>query len=211
MLIRNLQLIKQQLYMLENLFNLVKEFSGDQVINNPAVPNERNNDVMAEATHSIAGGLQNIAAGGGLQSILQLFSGGGNRNSLLSNPIVSMMAGHFMNKLMNKHGLNSQQASGIASSLIPNVLSSLIQRTNDQNNNSFDLNGILQSLTGNATAQKAGGLDIRGLINQFTGNGGNVGGGMQDILNQFTNQTQQNMQRQPGSGGLMDLIKTFAR
>lgn len=200
--------------MLENLFNLVKEFSGDQIINNPAIPNERNNDVMAEATNSIAGGLQNIAAGGGLQSILQLFSGGANRNSLLSNPIVSMMAGHFMNKLMNKHGLNNQQASGIASSIIPNVLSNLIQRTNDQNNNSFDLNGILQSLTGgghSSATQGGGGLDIGGLINQFTGNGGNAGNGMQDILSQFTNQAQQNMQRQPGSGGLMDLIKTFAR
>jgi hypothetical protein len=202
--------------MLENLFNLVKEFSGDTVVNNPDVPNQYNNDVMAEATNTIASGLQNVAAGGGLQSIMQLFQGGGNRNSLLSNPIVSMMAGHLISKLVGKYGLNNQQAGGVASSLIPSVLSGLIQRTNDPNNNSFDLNGILQSLTGgNAVQQRGGGLDIQNLLNQFTGGGGgngnNGGAGLQDILNQFTNQAQQNIQPGNGGGNLMDLIKGFIR
>jgi hypothetical protein len=207
--------------MLENLFNLVKEFSGDTVVNNPDVPNQHNEAVMAEATHTIASGLQNMAAGGGLQSIMQLFKGGGDKSSLLSNPIVSMMAGHLMKKLVGNFGLNSQQASGVASSLIPSVLSGLIQRTNDSNNNSFDLNGILQSLTGGHTQQQqqqssGGGLDIQNLLNQFTGGGagnGNAGGGgLQDIISQFTNRAQQNLQpANAGGGGLMDLIKGFIK
>jgi hypothetical protein len=204
--------------MLENLFNLVKEFSGDTVVKNPDVPNQHNEAVMAEATHTIAGGLQNMAAGGGLQSIMQLFKGGGDKSSLLSNPIVSMMAGHFMKKLVGNFGLNSQQANGVASSLIPNVLSGLIQRTNDSGNNSFDLNGILQSLTGGGQAQQqqsgGGGLDIQNLLNQFTGGGGGNagGGGLQDIISQFTNRAQQNLQpNNSGGGGLMDLIKGFIK
>jgi hypothetical protein len=206
--------------MLENLFNLVKEFSGNTVVNNPDVPNQHNEAVMAEATHTIASGFQNMAAGGGLQSIMQLFKGGGDKNSLLSNPIVSMMAGHFMKKLVGNFGLNSQQANGVASSLIPSVLSGLIQRTNDSNNNSFDLNGILQSLTGGHTQQQrqqsSGGLDIQSLLNQFSGNGGGNaggGGGLQDIIGQFTNQAQQNLRpsNAGGGGGLMDLIKGFIK
>jgi hypothetical protein len=31
--------------MLENLFNLIKEHSADAVINNPAIPNEKNDAV----------------------------------------------------------------------------------------------------------------------------------------------------------------------
>jgi hypothetical protein len=200
--------------MLENLFSLVKEFSGDTVVNNPDVPNQHNEAVMAEATHTIAGGLQNMAAGGGLQSIMQLFQGGGDKSSLMSNPIVSMMAGHLMKKLVGNFGLNSQQANGVASSLIPNVLSNLIQRTNDSGNSSFDLNGILQSLTGghNQQQQGGGGLDIQSLVNQFTGGGGNAGGGgLQDIISQFTNRAQQNIQPAAGGGGLMDLIKGFIK
>ena len=36
--------------MLEELFNLVKGTATDSVINNPDVPNEQNNEVVAEAT-----------------------------------------------------------------------------------------------------------------------------------------------------------------
>ena len=77
--------------MLDNLFDMIKGLAGDAVINNPEVPNEHNDAVVAEATNTVAGGLQNLAAGGGLQSILSLFGGGGQQqgqNSLMSNPIV---------------------------------------------------------------------------------------------------------------------------
>lgn len=44
--------------MLENLFNLIKEQGQEVVVNNPAVPNEQNNAVLASATSSVAEGLQ---------------------------------------------------------------------------------------------------------------------------------------------------------
>lgn len=66
--------------MLKNLFNLIKENGTDAVINNPAIPNEENNAVLADATHSVADGLQAALAGGGLQSILSLFSSGENHS-----------------------------------------------------------------------------------------------------------------------------------
>ena len=52
--------------MLEELFKLVKGSAGDSVINNPDVPNEHNNEVVAEATNTVASGLRNMVAGGGL-------------------------------------------------------------------------------------------------------------------------------------------------
>ena len=48
--------------MLDNLFDLVKGLAGDAVINNPDVPNEHNNEVVAEATNTVASGLQNMVA-----------------------------------------------------------------------------------------------------------------------------------------------------
>ena len=89
--------------MLKELFDLVKGEATDTVINNPDVPNQYNNDVVAEATNTVASGLRNLVAGGGVQNVLSLFGGGNtNKKSLLSNPIVSMMMGHFASKLMNK-------------------------------------------------------------------------------------------------------------
>jgi hypothetical protein len=209
--------------MLDNLFNMVKELAGDAVVNNPEVPNEHNNDVIAEATKTVAGGLQNMVAGGGLQNILSLFGGGGQQSSgkgLMGNPIVSMMVGHFANKLMSKFGLGGGQASNVAQNLIPNVLSNLINKTNDPNNSSFTLDNLLNSLTGGASQQVAqqqqqqeGGFSFQNLISQFTGGGqqqSGGGGGLMDLVGKLAGGATQ-AQAQQGGGGLMDMIKGFMK
>jgi hypothetical protein len=221
--------------MLDQLIALVKQFAGETIVNNPAIPNEHNEEAMAEASSTVVSGLQNILAGGGLQNIISLFSSAGNNGKpgsmagLSQNPIVNMMAGHFMKKLMAKFGLNSSAASGIASNLIPNVLNGLITKTKDPNDSSIDLNSIIKALTGgnvpvaeSANTKAAGGFNFQDLINNFTGGGnsgaGNAGGGFnfQDIINQVTQGAQQNQQQQAqqesnGTGGLMDLIKGFIK
>lgn len=209
--------------MLDNLFDLVKGLAGDAVVNNPEVPNEHNDAVVAEATNTVAGGLQNMVAGGGLQNILSLFGGNNNQQSggsgLLSNPIVNMMIGHFASKLMSKYGLGSTQASGVANSLIPNVISNLINKTNDPNNSSFTLDGLLHSLTGGQSTQVAQeqqnagntGFNFQNLISQFTGGGQQGGGGgLMDIVSKITSGAQ-NAQQQQGGNGLMDMIQGFLK
>lgn len=209
--------------MLDNLFNMIKGVAGDAVINNPAVPNEHNEAVVAEATNTVAGGLQNMVAGGGLESILSLFGGGGQqqqgKSSLMSNPIVTMMIGHFAKKLMGKFGLQSNQASGVAQSLIPSVISNLISKTNDPGNSSFTLDGLLNTLTGGQSQQVAqeqqqqdGGFSFQNLIGQFTGGGQQGGGGgLMDIVSKIAGGATQAQQQQQGGGGLMDLIKGFIK
>lgn len=202
--------------MLESLFNLIKEQGADSIINNPAIPNEKNDAVIADATHSVADGLQGVLAGGGLQSVLSLFNSGGNNfggNGLLNNPIVSNIISSFNNKLTNNHGIAGNQANGIANSLIPNVLSDLINKTNDPNNSSFNFNSIIGSLTGGVGGQAAGGFDLGGLVSKFTGGGfdadkdGHIG--LDDIISKVTGGAQQ--QAHAGGGGLMDIIKGFIK
>lgn len=207
--------------MLDNLFDMIKGVAGDSVINNPAVPNEHNDAVVAEATNTVAGGLQNLVAGGGLESVLSLFGGQGQQqgqNGLMSNPIVSMMIGHFSKKLMGKYGLESNQASGVAQSLIPGVISNLINKTNDPGNSSFTLDGLLNALTGGKSQQIAqeqqqqdGGFSFQNLIGQFTGGGQQGGGGLMDIVSKIAGGATQAQQQQGGGGGLMDLIKGFIK
>lgn len=206
--------------MLENLFNLVKEYAGDAVVNNPDVPNEHNDAVTAEATNTVAGGLQNMLAGGGLENVLSLFSGGQQQQSgggILKNPIVNMMIGHFAGKLMSKFGLGANQANGVASNLIPNVISGLVNRTNDPNNSSFNINDIIGSLTGGggAAAQQTsggGGFDFQNILSNLTGGGNSGGGGgLSDIISSITGGAQQARQQQGGGGGLLDMIKGFMK
>ena len=196
--------------MLKELFNLVKGEATETVINNPDVPNQYNNDVVAEATNTVASGLRNLVAGGGTQNVLSLFGGSTNKKSLLSNPIVSMMMGHFASKLMNKFKMGPSQANNLSGNLIPNVLGTLINKSNDANDSTFSLEKLLASITGgrsNDITSQSGGLG--GLLNQFNGGNQSNGGGLMDIVKTLAGGAQEQQQRNGGS--LLDLIKGFAR
>ncbi len=163
-----------------------------------------------------------MLAGGGLQDILSLFTGGGGGNTqqsggisgLLKKPAVSMMIGNLVNSLIIN--MNPAQANNVSSSLIPNVLHGLINRTtsNDPSNDAFDLNDLIGSLTGGnvATKESAGsGFDFQGLLNQFTGGGSGNGGRWLQYsgYNQPGNTrcTGTSAKTTQGGGGITDLIK----
>jgi hypothetical protein len=195
--------------MLKELFDLVRGNATETVISNPDIPNEYNDEVVAEATNTVASGFRNIVAGGGIQSLLSLFGGGSNKKSLLSNPIVSMMMGHFASKLMNKFNLNNNQANNLSGNLIPSVLGSLINRTNDPNDQNFSLEKLLGSITGKKElAVQGSGGGLQDILRQSNGNGQGNGGGLMDIVKDFASGAQQQQQQK---GNLMDLIKSFTR
>lgn len=203
--------------MLDQLFNLVNEAGQDSVVNNPQVPNQYNQQVLADATSTIAGGLQNVMAGGGFQNILDVFKGNNGIAGLMQNPMVSMMIGHFISKLVNKYQMSPAAASQVANQLIPTSLNNLISRTNSTapEHEGYNLNSLIGSMAGGkvSTPGNGGDFDFQGLLNQFTGgNSGAPGGGavnLQDIINQVTSAVQQQQGQQSSGGGLMDMIKGF--
>lgn len=160
--------------MFENLLNLVKEHAGNAIINNPAIPNERNDEAVHEASNSIFTTLKDAIAGGNINEVTNLFNGGNPASSSLTQGI----QGNFIQTLMSKFGMNQSQATSTAGGLIPNVLEKLVHKTNDPNDNSFNIQGILGSLTSGAGG---GGMDLQGLIGKFTG-GGNSSGGLMDNI-----------------------------
>lgn len=208
--------------MLEELFKLVKEESQDIVVNNPDIPNEQNDEVVAEATNTVASGLRNMVAGGGLKSIISLFQNNDgqskNNGSLLNNPLVSMMIGHFAGKLSTKYNMDENKANNVANSLIPNVLGNLVAKSNDPSDNGFSLEKLLNSITGGKTEelvqeeQKSGksGFNFRDLISKILGGGDNKegGGGLMDIITKVAGGAL-SQQKRNGGGGLLNLIKGF--
>lgn len=200
--------------MLDNLLALVREESSTAVINNPAVPNEQNDAVISSATHSVAEGMQGVLAQGGLGNLLSLFGGSNDQGSLLNNPVVSNIISNFTGKLTSQHGIDQSQAGNIASSLIPNVINSLVQKTNDPNNSSFDLNSLIGSLTGGNAGNS--GFDFGSLVSKFTGGSmdanhdGHIG--LDDIISKVTSGAQQQQSKtEGGGGGLMDMIQGFLK
>ena len=146
--------------MLDQLIKLVKENAGDAIINNPAIPNDKNDLAIKTAATSIFDNLKNQVGAGGLSSLMDMFTGGGNTTS---GSLVDKLTSGVGKDLMAKLGIDQATAMSIVSQLIPVVMSKLKNKTNDPNDKSIDLEGILGSLTGK------GGGDLLGKVKGLFG------------------------------------------
>src|SRR5690606_8114029 len=112
--------------------SLVQENSKEAVVSNPSVPNNLNGDVVNTLMSTLVGGFQQEAQGGNIGGLVSLFATQNPTvNSLSSNPIVSGIAQQAIGALVQKLGLNSNVASGIAASVIPSVIAAVIGKLND--------------------------------------------------------------------------------
>lgn len=200
--------------MLEQIASLVKQYGQDTVVNNPAVDNENNSAVMAEATKTISAGLQNLMAGGGLQDIISMFTNAGSGDqggtagntggisNLLRNPVVTMMIGHLISKLTTKFNMSPAAASQLSNQLVPSVLQDMVTRTASTapEDEGFDLNSLIGSLSG---GQSGGSFNFQELISQVSSGAGSAD--LQNIINQVTEGAQHSRGNQ--NGGIGDLIK----
>ena len=159
--------------MLENLFNLIKEYGKEQVVDNPDIPNEQNEAVMAEASHAVAGTLQSELANGNMGDVMKMF-GSQSSSQIMSNPVAQNMQLGFMENITNKLGIDKNVARGLAATLIPMVISKLVKRTNStaEADSGFNLNSLIGGLTGGG-----GGMDFSNLLRQFTGGSNDNSGG----------------------------------
>jgi len=180
--------------MLDQLTNLVKQYAGDAIINNPAIPNERNDEAINETSSSIAGGLQNMLSSGGAQDILKMFSG---NQSVSNSTVTNNLSSGVIQNLMSKFGLDQSTASNIANKLVPNVMQNLVQKTNDPNDSSFDIQGIFNGLSGGSTS----GFNMQALLNKLKGAGldqdGDGDTDLQDLTKMLSG----------GGGGILDKVK----
>jgi Bacterial protein of unknown function (DUF937) len=128
--------------MLENLINLVKEHAGDAIVNNPAIDNKHNDAAIETTASSILDSLKGQLGSGGISGLTSLFQGGAGGNSSMLQNITKTVTSN----LASKFGISGDAAGNIASSLIPTVMNKFINKTNDPNDSSFDLQGIIGQL-----------------------------------------------------------------
>lgn len=148
--------------MLQNLINLVKQQANSSIINNPVIPDERNEEAVTETSNSIMQTLQSALSGNNMKDLLSMFANG---KADEGNPVVQQASGNVIDRLKTRFGLNTEQASGVAGSLVPGVMNQLAQKTADPADNSFDIQDIFSQLSGGKTA----GLNLQGLLSKFRG------------------------------------------
>lgn len=151
--------------MLDQLTQLVQQFGDQAVVKNNAVPNELNDKVMKETGSSLLSGLQKMASEGKLEQLAGLFQG--NNASSSSNPVVKQLIEQVSGNLGQKVGLDSTAANGVAASMIPQILGSLIGKAKDPNEKGFDVADLVKAISG--------GSNNSGLMDMVTKYGGQFG------------------------------------
>ena len=143
--------------MLDQLISLVKEHAGEAIINNPVIPNDQNDSAISATAGGIVDALKGQLAGGNLEAITGLFK---DNNS--SNPLVGQVSQVVQQQLSSRFNIESGQAGQIVQQMIPAIMSSLVNKTNDPNDNSFKMDDIMSSIGGG----KAGDLlnSVKGLF-----------------------------------------------
>jgi hypothetical protein len=151
--------------MFEQLSQLAQQFGQDSVVNNTAVPNEKNEAVLAEASNSVVSGLQKIVSQGGIDQLAGLFQG--NNPTDQSNPVVQKLTQELSGNLGEKFGINASDASGVASKLIPQIVGALVGKAKDPNS-SFEISDIIGAIS-------SGGGDKAGIMDAISKYGGQFG------------------------------------
>lgn len=136
----------------------------------------------ASAIEDVFGSLlQKQAKSGNLDAVKEMFSGS---ETSPDSPVINNLSGDLSQGLMEKLGIDSQQAMSMAAAALPMLLNFFNKKVNDAPQANEDImSSIAKSLQGNGTG---GGLED--IMGSLLGSGGNKGGGM-DL------------------GGLMDLGK----
>ena len=142
--------------MFEQLTQLAQEFGNEAVVKNNAIPNEQNEAVINEASSSIFSGLKNLISEGGADQIAGLFKGDSAQDS--TNPVVQKLSEQLNNSLGEKFGLSKETASGVTSSLVPQILGSLVGKAKDPNDSSFQISDIIGAISGDSS-QSSGIMD----------------------------------------------------
>ncbi|HPE98393.1 MAG TPA: hypothetical protein PKX04_10575 [Chitinophagales bacterium] len=175
--------------MFEQLLEIVRQQADEQIVRNDAIDNKFNEDAIQEAANSIQDTLRDQLANGHLQDVMQLFRQG---DAGADNPMVQQISSMFSKQLGSKFQVDGLKADGIASQLIPMILSRFIKKTNDPDDASVDINDIFGSLTGN----KSSGIDFSKILKQEKDDDGF---GMDDIMDMV----KKGASSQKGGGGLL--------
>src|SRR5688572_29969326 len=104
--------------MLDKLINLIRQHAGDSIINNPSIPNDRNEMAVETAGTSILDTLKNALAGGRLNDVLGYFKQG----QAGSPGLVREATDNYSHELQNKLGIPVTTANQTASATIPNAM-----------------------------------------------------------------------------------------
>jgi hypothetical protein len=125
---------------------------------------------------------------------------------MLATPLVAMMVGHFISKLVSKYKMAPAAASNVANDLIPNSVNKLVEETRDPQNNRFTLDNLINTLTGRHKTETSSDGKLQQLLNKD--NDPDNDPEVDELNGELKQKAQEQIATRPkGNGGWMDFFK----
>jgi hypothetical protein len=159
--------------MLDQILDLVKQYGQSTIVENPAVPNQHNDQALGVTASAITTGLKSAIEGGNLPQLLCLL---GNSEELMKSPIVQSIIRSVTQEYTNKLEVSPENAPAVATDTVQQVLAGALSKFSAGGGADFAalaqsfLGGQSGSLTSALDVNKDGKVDMGDAISKLTGN-----------------------------------------
>lgn len=128
--------------MMDKIKSIVREFSDDAIINNPAIPNDKNEQAIDTTATSLVNHLKAEAQTGNTNSLLEMLR---KDDDPALNPSVNRVSTGVAADLVKSLGIDNGAATGIVNKIIPPIISTVRNKAKDPNDRDFNLQSFLLS------------------------------------------------------------------
>jgi len=128
--------------MMDKIKSIVREFSGDAIINNPAVPNDKNEQAIDTTANSLVDHIKAEAMSGNSNHLMDILK---KNDDPALNPSVNRVSTGVAGDLVKKLGIDSGSATSIVNRIIPPIINKVRGKVNDPNDKEFDIQNLMSS------------------------------------------------------------------
>lgn len=130
--------------MFDEILSLVKDHASELLSANAILPAEQQADASHEAGQSILETLKNKVGEGKLTELTSLIGG----TTGLDSPVTAAASENLTARLVEKLGISPEQASTVATAIIPEIMAKFVQKANDPEDKSIDLKSMIGQVMG---------------------------------------------------------------
>ncbi len=129
--------------MIERVKSIVREFSGEAIVQNPAIPNDKNEKAINTTATSIIEHIQYEARTGNIHALMDILN---KNDDPALNPSVNRVSTGVAGDLAKALGLDKDTATHVVNQIIPPIIEQLRNKSQDLDEKEFTMSNFLSSI-----------------------------------------------------------------
>lgn len=128
--------------MLDEIKSIVREFSDDAIIRNPAIPNDKNEKAIDTTASSLVDHIKSEANLGNANSLLDIFK---KDDDPALSPSINRISTGIAGDLVKNVGIDNGAALGIVHKIVPAIITKMRSKSNNPDDKEFNIQNLMNS------------------------------------------------------------------